>query len=73
MKVMLIQPPSSTSFMDKVYMYEPLGLEYLGSGFKEDGHEVLLLDARLEPDFESAFRSFRPDMVGITGYTNQIS
>jgi len=59
--------------MDKVYMYEPLGLEYLGAGLKEDGHEVLLLDARLEPDLESAFRSFQPDIVGITGYTNHLS
>lgn len=73
MKIMLIQPPSSTSFMDKVYMYEPLGLEYLGAGLKEDGHEVLLVDARLEPDYEAAFRSFQPDIVGITGYTNQLT
>lgn len=73
MKVMLIQPPSSTSFMDKVFMYEPLGLEYLGAGLKEDGHEVLLLDARLEPDFETAFCSFQPDIVGITGYTNHLT
>jgi hopanoid C-3 methylase len=73
MKVMLIQPPSSTSFMDKVYMYEPLGLEYLGAGLKEDGHQVLLLDARLEPDFESAFFSFEPEIIGITGYTNHLS
>ncbi|WP_242833530.1 B12-binding domain-containing radical SAM protein [Desulfosporosinus youngiae] len=73
MKVMLIQPPSSTLFMDKVYMYEPLGLEYLGAGLKEDGHEVLLLDARLEPDFVSAFLSFQPDIVGLTGYTNHLT
>ncbi|ACL18969.1 cobalamin B12-binding domain protein [Desulfitobacterium hafniense DCB-2] len=73
MKVLLIQPPSSTAFMDKVYMYEPLGLEYLGAGLQEDGHEVLLLDARLEPDFEKAFHSFQPDIVGITGYTNHLN
>ncbi|MCO1600690.1 B12-binding domain-containing radical SAM protein [Desulfosporosinus nitroreducens] len=73
MKVMLIQPPSSTSFMDKVYMYEPLGLEYLGAGLKEDGHEVLLLDARIEPDIEVVFRSFQPDIVGITGYTSHLT
>ncbi|MDD2497232.1 MAG: radical SAM protein [Desulfitobacteriaceae bacterium] len=73
MKVMLIQPPSSISYMDKVYMYEPLGLEYLGAGLKEDGHEVLLLDARLDPDLETAFRSFQPNIVGITGYTNHLA
>ena len=71
--MMLIQPPSSTAFMDKVFMYEPLGLEYLGAGLKEDGHEVLLVDARLEPDVETAFRSFQPDIVGLTGYTNHLT
>ncbi|NLC76396.1 MAG: radical SAM protein [Clostridia bacterium] len=50
MKVLLIQPTGSSAYMDKIYMYEPLGLEYLGAGLKEDGHEVFLLDARIEPD-----------------------
>jgi len=73
MKVMLVQPPSGTPFMDKIYMYEPLALEYLGAGLKEDKHEVLLLDVRLDPDFETAFRRFQPDAVGLTGYTNHLN
>ncbi len=73
MKVMLIQPPSSTEYMDNVYMYEPLGLEYLGAGLKEDGHEVLLLDARLEPDYKQVFASYQPDIVGLTGFTNHLN
>ena len=72
MRVMLIQPPSGNRYMDKYYLFEPLGLEYLGAALKEDRHDVVLLDARLEPDFESAFRSFGPEVVGITGFTNHL-
>ncbi len=73
MRVLLIQPPSVDPLMDKVYLFEPLGLEYLGVGLKLDGHEVELLDARLEPDIDGACRRFRPDVVGLTAFTNQLN
>ncbi len=73
MKVMLIQPPSSFKLMDKVNVYEPLGLEYLGAALKEEKHEVILHDARLEPDYESVFRSYKPDVVGLTGFTPHLN
>jgi len=73
MRVLLIQPPSTDTLMDKVYLFEPLGLEYLGAGLKLDGHEVELLDARLEPDIEGACRRFRPEVVGLTAFTNQLN
>jgi radical SAM superfamily enzyme YgiQ (UPF0313 family) len=53
-------------------MFEPLALEYLGAGLKQDGHEVQLLDARLTPDVEAACRAFRPDVVGLTGFTTHL-
>ena len=49
MKVLLIQPPSCDPMTDRIFLFEPLALEYLGAGLKLDGHEVRLLDARLEP------------------------
>lgn len=73
MKVMLIQPPSSAQYIDKVYMHEPLALEYLSAGLKFDNHEVVIFDARLEANFEVALRSYKPHVVGLTGYTNQLS
>jgi radical SAM superfamily enzyme YgiQ (UPF0313 family) len=73
MKVLLIQPPSSSPLMDRIYLFEPLALEYLGAGLKEDGHEVRLLDARLEPDIDGAFDRFRPDLVGVTGFTSHLN
>jgi len=73
MKVLLIQPPSADPMSDRIFMFEPLALEYLGAGLKEDGHEVEVVDARLDPDIHAAFRRFQPEVVGITGYTSQVN
>lgn len=72
MRVLLIQPPASLRILDNVFMQEPLALEYLGAGLKLDGHEVALLDTRLNPDIEGMLSHFRPQLVGLTGYTSQV-
>jgi len=71
-KVLLLQPPSGSPFSDKVFLHEPLALEYLAAGIKMDHHEVRLHDARLDPDVDSVIASFVPDIVGLTGYTIQL-
>ena len=73
MKVLLIQPPSYDPLTDEIFLFEPLALEYLGAGLKNNGHDVLLLDARIEPDYECIFRQFQPDAVGLTGFTSQVN
>lgn len=73
MKVLLIQPPSDAPLMDRIFMFEPLALEYLGAGLKLDGHTVEVIDARLEPDIEGAFRRFQPQIVGLTGVTSHVN
>jgi len=73
MKILLVQPPSQYPMMDQIYMFEPLALEYLGAGALEDGHEVRICDARIEPDVESVFKEFAPEVVGLTGFTSQVS
>ncbi len=73
MKALLIQPPSADPVSDKIFMFEPLALEYLCAGLKLDGHTVELLDARLEPEIEPAFRRFQPQVVGLTGYTSHLN
>ncbi len=73
MKILLIQPQSGAKLSDQVYLHEPLALEYLGAGLKADGHEVTLLDARLEPGIEAVLLRERPDLVGLTGYTSQMN
>ena len=72
MKVLLVQPPSSDPLSDRIFLFEPLGLEYLGAGLKLDGHAVEVLDARLTPDVEAACRRFQPQVVGLTAYTSQL-
>ncbi len=72
MNVLLIYPPSANPLLDQVYMHEPLALEYLGAGLKEDGHEVEILDARIDGNIEEAFHRFRPDIVGLTAFTSHV-
>jgi len=73
MRILLIQPPSSLDFIDRVFMHEPLALEYLGAGLKLDGHDILLLDGRIEDDVVKVGVDFQPDIVAITGYTSQVN
>jgi len=73
MKVLLVQPASCDPLTDRIFLFEPLALEYLGAGLKEDGHDVRLLDARIEPDYQSVYRLFQPDVVGLTGFTSQLN
>jgi radical SAM superfamily enzyme YgiQ (UPF0313 family) len=73
MKVLLVQPPSVDPLTDQIFLFEPLALEYLGAGLKLDGHEVCLLDARIDPDFVSIYQTFQPDVVGLTGFTSHVN
>lgn len=73
MQVLLVQPPSSDPLSDRIFLFEPLGLEYLGTGLLLDGHVAEILDARLTPDVESACRRLQPQLVGLTGYTSQLN
>lgn len=73
MKLLLIQPPNCLPLMDRFFMFEPLALEYLGAGAKLDGHEVRIVDARIEPAVEDAAREFAPDVIGLTAVTSQVN
>ena len=73
MDVLLIQPPSCEPLIDKVYLFEPLALEYLGAALQQDGHRPTILDARLESGIEEVFRRLRPPLVGLTGFTSHVN
>ncbi len=76
MRVTLVQPPQGTLFgFSKVLRVEPLGLECVGAALRLHGHEVHLLDLRV--DREQALwdhlRSWRPRGVGIScGFTSDV-
>jgi radical SAM superfamily enzyme YgiQ (UPF0313 family) len=53
---------------EDVFLFEPLALEYVAAGVNAD-HEVMILDQRIDDRVEQTLDGFRPDVVGITGYT----
>lgn len=73
MKMLLIQPPSTSSLMDQIYLFEPLALEYLAAGVQLDGHQVQILDARIDNDIDKAVQDFSPDVIGLTGFTSHLN
>ncbi len=74
MKILLIQPAKALKTIggEDVFIYEPLALEYLASGVKDD-HEVRILDMRIDKDLDSEMQKFKPDVVGITAYTVHVN
>ncbi|MBI5021004.1 MAG: cobalamin B12-binding domain-containing protein [Ignavibacteriales bacterium] len=74
MKILLIQPrkPEKAIGGEDFHIYEPLALEYLASGVR-DNHDVRIFDMRLENDLDTVLKSFNPDVVGITAYTVHVN
>jgi radical SAM superfamily enzyme YgiQ (UPF0313 family) len=76
MKLLLLYPHSREELIgygDLGAIAEPLALEYLAAGAKLDGHDVMILDLRLHhSDLDNTLRIFRPDIVGITGYSMHV-
>lgn len=65
MRILLIQPPYQTHVVNP-----PLGMGYLASYVKREGHRVELLDLNLlhrKPEWVAAFlHDARPDLVGVS-------
>ena len=70
MRILLIEPAKSPISMagEDVFLFEPLALEYVAAGVSSD-HQVRILDQRIDDTVEETLEQFRPDIVGITGYT----
>jgi radical SAM superfamily enzyme YgiQ (UPF0313 family) len=74
MRILLIEPAKSPISMagEDVFLFEPLALEYVAAGVSAD-HEVKILDQRIDNRVEETLEQFRPDIVGITGYTVHVN
>ena len=73
MKILLIQPPINPNIIGvgTAYLTEPLALEIIAASIPE--HDVKILDMRIEESvFEKELADFKPDIVGITGYTTDV-
>lgn len=52
---------------------EPLALEYVAAGAREQGHEVRILDLRLhQGELDAVLDEYSPDVVGVTGYSMHV-
>lgn len=77
MNVLLIYPRAPRDELigwgDLGAIAEPIALEYLAAGARMDGHSVQILDLRFHPNqLDSVLTRFRPDVVGITGYSMHV-
>lgn len=76
MRVLLVYPNANKEIIgwgDMGAIAEPIALEYVGAGARLDGHDVRLLDLRLHNDeLQDTLRDFRPDVVGVTGYSMHV-
>jgi radical SAM superfamily enzyme YgiQ (UPF0313 family) len=74
MRILLIEPAKSPISMagEDVFLFEPLALEYVAAGVSAE-HEVKILDQRIDDSVEEALEQFRPEIIGITGYTVHVN
>ena len=67
MKVLLIQPGFGQGLgFQRTALVEPLGLEMVASGLLARGHEVGILDLRIEKNLEPSLERFSPALCGIS-------
>lgn len=69
MRILLVEPPDNPWVLGggRLFVFEPLGLEYLAGALP--GHDVRILDMRLDPDLDGALAEHRPQLVGFSAYT----
>ncbi len=72
MRILLVQPPTSSKMVGFTSMVrtEPLALEIIAASVPE--HEVKILDLRLDPSLDATLSSFKPELLGVTGYTPDV-
>jgi radical SAM superfamily enzyme YgiQ (UPF0313 family) len=74
-RILLVHPGLESNLLGLLALYkeEPLGLEYISSSLKKDGHFVKIIDAnilRLSPERTvKIIKKFKPEIVGITLYS----
>ena len=79
MRILLVKPGPRLGTIRGLQAFqrlEPLALGYLAAA-APPGHDIRVLDLRRrrfpEASFRRTVRRFRPDLVGFTGYTHEVS
>ncbi|MFO7560643.1 MAG: radical SAM protein [Desulfobacterales bacterium] len=77
-RILLLKPDSRLLVVRRLRAFlhlEPLALEYIAGSIPE-GHEIKILDLTAERRpiriLKKAVKRFKPDLVGVTAYSNQI-
>lgn len=73
MRILLVQPNVTSNMVGftSLVRTEPLALEILAGGVPQ--HEVKILDLRVDPSpLSQVLADFRPELVGLTGYTTDV-
>lgn len=67
MRILLIQPGlGKTLGFHRMALVEPLGLEMVASSLLACGHEVKILDLRIEKNLEKWMKDFDPSLCGVS-------
>ena len=73
MRIALVHPPPRSEFDKHWARFPALGIAYVASSLRAAGHEIELLDGKLDDltldDIVTRVREDRPDLVGITCMT----
>jgi radical SAM superfamily enzyme YgiQ (UPF0313 family) len=76
-RILLLRPDSQLTVVKRLRAFlhlEPLALEYLAASVPPE-HEIKILDLTIEKrpikQLQKTVKSFKPDLVGITAYSNQ--
>lgn len=79
MKILLVKPSprlKTIKTLHRLLLLEPLELGYIAASVPQQ-HEVKILDLRLAmlPDlkYKKEIQNFKPDVIGISGYTHEAS
>jgi radical SAM superfamily enzyme YgiQ (UPF0313 family) len=74
MKMLLVQPPAPRDGLagNDTFLLEPLALEYISASVK-DLCTTRLCDLRIRDDLDAMLQEMRPDLVGLTGYTVDVT
>lgn len=77
MKILLVKPKprlKTVLRVQPIVLMEPLELGYIAAAVPP-GHDVRIMDLRLsgrpDRDFVNVLESYRPDIVGLSGYTHE--
>lgn len=71
MRILFVRPPHASPVLKFLYSSEPLGLESVAAAVAD--HDLAMFDMRVDGHpLGTVLRDFRPDVVGISGFTPDV-